>query len=47
MKASLNDVEARLKHQETKLEETGPQIEAARQKMEFLTKGLQRQAGDF
>ena len=47
MKASLNDVEARLKHQETKLEETGPQIEAARQKLEFFTKDYKGKLGDF
>src|SRR5438270_5882491 len=38
LKASLNDVEARLKHQEVKLEEFGPQIEASTQKLEFVTK---------
>jgi class 3 adenylate cyclase len=47
MKASLNDVESRLKHQETKLEETGPQIEAARQKLEFFTKDYKGKLGDF
>src|SRR5882672_933701 len=31
LKASLNDLELRLKHQEYKLEELGPQIDAARQ----------------
>src|SRR6266849_9838609 len=33
LKASLNDVELRLKHQEYKLEELGPQIDAGRQKL--------------
>ena len=47
LKASLNDVEARLKHQQTKLEETGPQIEAARQKLEFFTKDYKGKLGDF
>jgi len=47
VKASLNDVEARLKHQETKLEEIGPQIEAARQKLEFFTKDYKGKLGDF
>jgi hypothetical protein len=47
VKASLNDVEARLKHQETKLEETGPQIEASRQKLEFFTKDYKGKLGDF
>jgi len=47
LKASLNDVEARLKHQLTKLEETGPQIEASRQKLEFFTKDYKGKLGDF
>jgi class 3 adenylate cyclase len=47
LKASLKDVEARLKHQQTKLEETGPQIEAARQKLEFFTKDYKGKLGDF
>src|ERR1700743_2220496 len=47
MKASLNDIESRLKHQETKLEEIGPQIEAARQKVEFFTKDYKGKLGDF
>ena len=38
IKASLNDVELRLKHQELKLEEFGPQIEVARQKLDFFLK---------
>src|SRR6202521_1835177 len=37
-KASLADVEMRLKHQEYKLEELGPQIDAAKQKIDFLAK---------
>jgi hypothetical protein len=36
--ASLNDVELRLKHQELQLEELGPQIDAAKQKIDFLLK---------
>jgi class 3 adenylate cyclase len=47
MKASLNDIESRLKHQETKLEESGPPIEAARQKLEFFTKDYKGKLGDF
>jgi class 3 adenylate cyclase len=47
LKASLGDVEARLKHQETKLEESGPQIEAAKQKLEFLTKDYKSRLGDY
>src|SRR3984893_18006712 len=38
LKASLSDVEQRLKHQEYKLEELGPQIDAAKQKIDFLAK---------
>src|SRR5260370_1761892 len=38
LKASLNDVELRLTHQEFKLEELGPQIDAARQKLDFFVK---------
>ena len=38
LKASLNDLEQRLKHQECKLEEMGPQIDAARQKLDFFVK---------
>src|SRR6202051_1146937 len=47
LKASLSDVEARLKHQEVKLEEFGPQIEAAKQKLEFLTKDYKGRLGDY
>ncbi len=38
LKASLHDNELRLKHQECKLEELGPQIDAARQKLDFFVK---------
>ena len=38
LKASLNDLELRLKHQECKLEELGPQIDAVRQKLDFFVK---------
>jgi len=47
LKASLSDVEARLKHQEVKLEEFGPQMEASRQKLEFLTKDYKGRLGDY
>src|ERR1700730_3756708 len=47
LKASLSDVEARLKHQEMKLEEFGPQIEASKQKLEFLTKDYKGRLGDY
>ena len=39
LKASLHDIEGRLKHQELKLEEIGPQVEEARQKLDFFRKG--------
>src|SRR5436309_2092862 len=35
LKASLHDIEGRLKHQELKREELGPQVEGARQKLEM------------
>src|SRR5580700_2187628 len=47
LKASLSDVEARLKHQEVKLEEFGPQIEASKQKLEFLAKDYKGRLGDY
>src|SRR5258705_11476182 len=46
-KASLNDIELRLKHQELKLEEFGPQIEAAKQKLDFFLKDHNSRLGDF
>jgi class 3 adenylate cyclase len=47
LKASLSDVEARLRHQELKLEEFGRQVEASRQKLEFLTKDYKGRLGDY
>ena len=47
VKASLIDVEARLKHQQTKLEESGPPIDAAKQKLDFLTKDYKGRLGDY
>src|ERR1700682_1152757 len=47
LKASLNDVELRLKHQEYKLEELGPQIDAAKQKIDFLAKGHKGRIDDY
>ena len=47
LKASLNDVEMRLKHQETKLEELGPEIEAAKQKLDFLAKDHKGRIDDY
>ncbi len=47
LKASLNDLELRLKHQEIKLEELGPQIDAARQKLDFFVKDHAGRLGEY
>jgi hypothetical protein len=47
IKASLNDIELRLKHQQLKLEEFGPQVEAAKQKLDFFLKGHHGQLGSY
>lgn len=47
LKASLNDVEMRLKHQELKLEELGPQIDAAKQNLDFFNKDYKGRLGDY
>ena len=47
LKASLNDLELRLKHQEYKLEELGPQIDAARQKLDFFVKDHAGKLGEY
>ena len=47
IKASLNDVELRLKHQQFKLEEFGPVLEAARQRLDFFHKDHKGRLGDF
>ena len=47
LKASLNDIELRLKHQQLKLEEFAPQIEAAKQKLDFFLKDHNGKLGDF
>jgi hypothetical protein len=47
LKASLADVELRLKHQEYKLEELGPQIDAAKQKIDFLAKEHKGRIDDY
>ncbi len=47
LKASLNDLEVRLKHQEYKLEELGPLIEAARQKLDFFVKNHAGKLGEY
>src|SRR5260370_2044167 len=45
--AMRNDIELRLKHQQFKLEEYGPQIEAAKQKLDFFLKDHNSRLGDF
>src|SRR6202795_2544068 len=47
LKASLNDLELRLKHQECKLEELEPQIDAARQKLDFFVKDHAGKLGEY
>jgi hypothetical protein len=47
LKASLSDIELRLKHQECKLEELGPQIDAARQKLDFFVKDHAGRLGEY
>ncbi|HWY44415.1 MAG TPA: hypothetical protein VNX66_13020 [Candidatus Sulfotelmatobacter sp.] len=47
LKASLNDIELRLKHQQFKLEEFGPALEAAKQKLDFFHKDHKGKLGDY
>ena len=47
LKASLHDIELRLKHQQLKLEEFGPQLEATKQKLDFFLKDHHGQLGDY
>jgi hypothetical protein len=47
LKASLSDIELRLKHQQRKLEELGPQIDAAKQKLDFFSKDYKGKLGDY
>jgi hypothetical protein len=47
LKACLHDLESRLKHQELKLEEMDPQVEEARQKVDFFRKGKASRLGEF
>jgi hypothetical protein len=47
LKASLNDIELRLKHQELKLEEMGPQVDEARQKLDFFHKDHAARLGEY
>src|SRR5205807_5984623 len=47
LKASLNDIELRLKHQELKLEEFGAVLEASRQKLDYYEKDQKGRLGDY
>lgn len=47
MKASLNDIELRLKHQQYKLEEMGPELDEAKQKVDYFTKDYAGKLGDY
>src|SRR5438445_6304707 len=47
LKASLNDIELRLKHQQFKLEEFGAVLEAARQKLDYYEKDQKGRLGDY
>jgi class 3 adenylate cyclase len=47
LRASLSDVEARLKHQQGKLEESGPPVDLAKQKLDFFTKDYKGRLGDY
>ena len=47
LKASFNDIESRLKHQQLKLEEFGPVLEAARQKLDYFHKDHKGRLSDY
>jgi class 3 adenylate cyclase len=47
LRASLTDIEARLKHQQVKLEESGPLVDQAKQKLDFFTKDYIARLGDY
>ncbi len=47
LRASLADIELRLKHQEGKLEQLGPRIDAAKQKVDFWNKQFESHLGDY
>ena len=46
-RASLDDIELRLKHHRLKLEELGPQVDAARQKLDYFHKEYAGCLGDY
>src|SRR6202049_3935643 len=47
LRASLTDIESRLKHQEGKLEQLAPKIDAAQQQVDFWDKEFQGDLGDY
>ena len=47
LRAAITDVEKRLRHARHKLEESGPRIEAARGKADYLAKQYQERLGDY
>ncbi len=47
LKASLNDIELRLKHQQFKLEEIAPQIDASKQRVDFFHKDHESRLGGY
>jgi hypothetical protein len=47
LKASLTEVESRLKHREGKLEQLGPKADAAKQKLDFWDKRFESRLGDY
>ncbi len=47
LRATLDDLERRLKHQERKLEELAPQIDAAKQKLDFFQKDYAGKLGEY
>jgi hypothetical protein len=47
LRASLTDIESRLKYQEGKLEQMAPKIDAAKEKVDFWDKEFQGDLGDY
>src|ERR1700681_3734598 len=47
LRASLTDIESRLKYQEGKLEQLAPKIDAAQQKVDFWNKEFEGDLGDY
>jgi len=47
IRAALSELELRLKHRHTKLEEMGPELDAARQKLDFVMKQHHGRLGDY